>query len=386
MNQLSKDQIKERLLKRAAKQWGYSDIELENVFDPIVNLLFDVCAKELEKIAGEIYSSRRRMTERLIDILTPTAATKATPARGIARAYPVENEVTLNDHHQFYYQRKETNPYNPTETNIKNYFFGPTIPLKLTRNKLRYVILPNGVQEIQREQFREVINSNDFIQLTKALIRYHYSEWIYNEEFGGDHYCSLLFSDESLFFNVDRFNPAVLDELSDRIYLFGGSYDSYQSGVSLFSGYYDTYKLPLLESIKTDLDSSILKIERQLLVENYFQYEAEISKLLSLYVNSCQMTIKKDSEFFRARIGYQHEERVHYNSKVETKTIYIPYSGDKIGAPPPNIVGTGRINRPGVSYLYCATDEYTAISEIRPHPGDVVSIGKFIVDKDLKIF
>ncbi|MPS66821.1 MAG: hypothetical protein DI622_11420 [Chryseobacterium sp.] len=229
-------------------------------------------------------------------------------------------------------------------------------------------------------------NSNDFIQLTKALIRYHYSEWIYNEEFGGDHYCSLLFSDESLFFNVDRFNPAVLDELSDRIYLFGGSYDSYQSGVSLFSGYYDTYKLPLLESIKTDLDSSILKIERQLLVENYFQYEAEISKLLSLYVNSCQMTIKKDSEFFRARIGYQHEERVHYNSKVETKTIYIPYSGDKIGAPPPNIVGTGRINRPGVSYLYCATDEYTAISEIRPHPGDVVSIGKFIVDKDLKIF
>lgn len=164
MNQLSKDQIKERLLKRAATQWGYSDIELENVFDPIVNLLFDVCAKELEKIAGEIYSSRRRMTERLIDILTPTAATKATPARGIARAYPVENEAVLNDHHQFYYQRKETNPYNPTETNIKNYFFGPTIPVKLTRNKLRYVVLPNGVQEIAREQFREVINKDNYIQ------------------------------------------------------------------------------------------------------------------------------------------------------------------------------------------------------------------------------
>lgn len=49
MNSLSKDQIKDRLLKRAAKQWGYSDVELENVFDPIVNLLFDVCAKELEK-------------------------------------------------------------------------------------------------------------------------------------------------------------------------------------------------------------------------------------------------------------------------------------------------------------------------------------------------
>jgi len=162
MNQLSKDQIKDRLLKRAAKQWGYSDVELENVFDPIVNLLFDVCAKELEKISNEVFSSRRRITERLVDILTPTASAKATPARAIMRAYPVENEATLNDYHQFYYQRKEVNPYNPTETVIKNYFFGPTKPVKLNRNKLSYVILPNGVQEVVKEQFREVISSANY--------------------------------------------------------------------------------------------------------------------------------------------------------------------------------------------------------------------------------
>lgn len=162
MNQLSKDQIKDRLLKRAAKQWGYSDVELENVFDPIVNLLFDVCAKELEKISNEVFSSRRRITERLVDILTPTASAKATPARAIMRAYPVENEATLNDYHQFYYQRKEINPYNPTETVIKNYFFGPTKPVKLNRNKLNYVILPSGVQEVVKEQFREVISSANY--------------------------------------------------------------------------------------------------------------------------------------------------------------------------------------------------------------------------------
>lgn len=164
MNQLSKDHIKDRLLKRAARLWGYSDLELENVFDPIVNLLFDVCAKELEKIAGEIYSSRRRMTERLIDILTPTTATKATPARGILRAYPAENEVTLNDFHQFYYQRKEINPYNPSETTLKNYFFGPSIPAKVTRNKLKYVVLPGGVHEVVKEQFRQVMGTQGYIK------------------------------------------------------------------------------------------------------------------------------------------------------------------------------------------------------------------------------
>ncbi|HEX8268444.1 MAG TPA: hypothetical protein VF581_01015 [Flavobacterium sp.] len=164
MNQLSKDQIKDRLLKRAAKQWGYSDVELENVFDPIVNLLFDVCAKELEKISNEIYSSRRRITERLVDILTPTASAKATPARAIAKAYPVEDESVLHDHHQFYFQRREINPYQPTESVIKNYFFGPTVPVKLTRNKLTYVVLPTGIQEIVKEQYKESLNVSKFLK------------------------------------------------------------------------------------------------------------------------------------------------------------------------------------------------------------------------------
>ena len=166
MNQLSKDQIKDRLLKRAAKHWGYSDVELENVFDPIVNLLFDVCAKELEKISNEIFSSRRRITERLIEILTPTASAKATAARGILRAYPVEDEAILSNYHQFYYQKKEINPYNPIENVLKSYFFGPTKSIKLNRNKINYVVLPNGVQNIVKEQFREYIGAENYLKPT----------------------------------------------------------------------------------------------------------------------------------------------------------------------------------------------------------------------------
>jgi hypothetical protein len=173
MNKLSKEQIKDRLLKRAAKHWGYSDVELENVFDPIVNLLFDVCAKELEKISNEIFSSRRRITERLIEILTPTTSTKATAARGILKAYPVENEAVLSNYHQFYFQKKEINPYNPTESAIKSYYFGPTKSIKLNRNKISYVILPNGVQQVVKDQFKEIISSKNYINPTP-----HASMWI----------------------------------------------------------------------------------------------------------------------------------------------------------------------------------------------------------------
>ncbi len=162
MNSLSKDQIKDRLLKRAAKQWGYSDVELENVFDPIVNLLFDVCAKELEKISNEIFSSRRRITERLIEILTPSTSIKATAARGIIKAYPIEDELVLNDYHQFSYKKKEVNPYKPNESAIKSYSFGATKAIKLNRNKITYVVLPNGINEIVNDQFKEVVSSKNF--------------------------------------------------------------------------------------------------------------------------------------------------------------------------------------------------------------------------------
>ncbi len=188
MNQLSKDQIKDRLLKRAAKHWGYSDVELENVFDPIVNLLFDVCAKELEKISHEIFSSRRRITERLIDILTPTASAKATAARGILRAYPVEDEVILNDHHQFYFQKKEINPYNPTENVLKSYFFGATKSVKLNRNKINYVILPNGIQQIVKEQFKETISSKNYLKPTP-----HGTIWIGLKNEGASNIKDLMF-------------------------------------------------------------------------------------------------------------------------------------------------------------------------------------------------
>ena len=189
MNQLSKDQIKNRLLKRAAKHWGYSDVELENVFDPIVNLLFDVCSKELEKISHEIFSSRRRITERLIDILTPTEAIKATPARGILKAYPVENEITLNDYNQFYFQKKEANSLISGNLNETKYFhFGPTVPVKLNRNKVRHLVLPNGVQNCENDKFKEIVSSKNYLEPQK-----HGTIWISIEHEGDGVINDLMF-------------------------------------------------------------------------------------------------------------------------------------------------------------------------------------------------
>ena len=71
-------------------------------------------------------------------------------------------------------------------------------------------------------------------------------------------------------------------------------------------------------------------------------------------------------QFFRARV---HEE--------------VCFSVDDMGAPPARKASHGRANPAGIPYLYLASDEQTAISEIRPHTGESISVGKFITPNNL---
>jgi RES domain-containing protein len=224
------------------------------------------------------------------------------------------------------------------------------------------------------------VDSNEFIQMIKALIRYHFSEWDYNRHWGGDGHEFLLYE----FFNSEKFTKIGIDDLIIKIECFK-VYEEYEKGVSIFAGNYRREHNPPLRSIKSDLDPSIKKIEKSLEYENYFNFENEITEILTKYVFITKLTIEKGKVFYRARIGYKDKKR-DYLAGFDGEEIFVPYSNSEIGAPPPHSSGFGRINRAGVSFLYCATDKYTAISEVRPHPGDIVSVGKFVLNKDLLIY
>lgn len=229
------------------------------------------------------------------------------------------------------------------------------------------------------------VDSNEFVQMTKALIRYHYSEWDYNEHFGGDRLGTLFYKDDNIFLNKANFKDSeVYDELINRIECIE-VYEDCDKGVSIFAGYYEGRQNRLLYSVKKDLDFTILEVERKLKEENYFNFEEEITQILKSYLDNCKKSIKKGQAFYRARVGFQDKKRSKFGG-FEGEIIYVPYSNSHIGAPPPYLAGIGRINRAGISYLYSASDKYTAISEIRPHPGDFVSIGKFVLNKDCLIF
>lgn len=63
----------------------------------------------------------------------------------------------------------------------------------------------------------------------------------------------------------------------------------------------------------------------------------------------------------------------------------VAFGIDDMKAPPRKSASHGRANPAGIPYLYLGSDVETAISEIRPHTGQQVSVADFTTTNDLKL-
>ena len=62
-----------------------------------------------------------------------------------------------------------------------------------------------------------------------------------------------------------------------------------------------------------------------------------------------------------------------------------PYGIDQMGPPPAELATNGRASPAGIPYLYLASEHETAISELRPHTGDLVCVAEFSVRSGLRL-
>jgi len=106
MNTESKLQIKNRMIKKAASLWGVAPNEIESSFDPIVSLLISACASEIEKLSTEFQNSQSRVTEQLIQLMTPEMVYGAKPAHGIIYVEPIEAKTTITPEHLLFYKKR----------------------------------------------------------------------------------------------------------------------------------------------------------------------------------------------------------------------------------------------------------------------------------------
>lgn len=229
-----------------------------------------------------------------------------------------------------------------------------------------------------------VVRTDDvlFVRAIKALIRYYYSEWEYHSKLGDGSFESLLSVDNPII----QVNPA-LDPLEYEDFLLSFLDNLHTDDqVNVITAYgRDIYNYMPLSAVALGDAALLLEIQTALTQRNYFLVEAEYAKYFEPLRSYVARKVPAGGKWFRARVGAKKRAANNSFPPRATEVFYEPHAGASISAPPIELAGPGRLNRPGVSFLYLASEENTAIAEVRPHPGDHVSVGAFLIEAELKI-
>lgn len=221
-----------------------------------------------------------------------------------------------------------------------------------------------------------------FIRAIKALIRYHYSECEYHSKLGGDSFQALLSTENPII----RVNPKLgAIEYEEFLLSFLENLDS-DDQVSVITAYgRDIYNYMPFTAISRGEAAAIPLIQRSLTERNYFVVESEHAKDFHELPKYITCTFPSGGGWYRARVGATRRAAKYSVPPDVTQYYFEPHVGAAISAPPIALANSGRLNRPGVSFLYLASDADTAIAEVRPHPGDLVSVAEFTITNEQRI-
>jgi hypothetical protein len=136
---------------------------------------------------------------------------------------------------------------------------------------------------------------------------------------------------------------------------------------------WESYRL-FAESVKTDL--------------RYVRREdatAFLDRVLASCGDDRKVTIPMGKIYWRARLGCDSEEIIDDDGDI--RVIHDedrPYRKEEM-KPISNWRREGRANPRGIPYLYLATTRETAMAEVRPWIGAIISVAKLQVRRDLKV-
>jgi hypothetical protein len=105
---------------------------------------------------------------------------------------------------------------------------------------------------------------------------------------------------------------------------------------------------------------------------------------------SREVTIPNKQIFWRAQLGCDTIERENEHTDNTGKTVKFtvdedePYAPQRM-KPQKYFAKEGRANPKGIPYLYLSTHKDTAMSEIRPWLGEIISLAQFRTVRELKV-
>jgi hypothetical protein len=131
--------------------------------------------------------------------------------------------------------------------------------------------------------------------------------------------------------------------------------------------------------------SSYMQFSYSVRNKSRYVLDADGQSFLQGIKDTCESrveVIKPNSEMWRAQIG--HDCIPITQDDVHVDDILVPYS-EKRMRPLPDSASEGRANPKGIPCLYVASEKETAMSEVRPWLGSILSVAKFTNYKELRV-
>lgn len=92
--------------------------------------------------------------------------------------------------------------------------------------------------------------------------------------------------------------------------------------------------------------------------------------------------IKKGNQLWRAQKG--HNFKNHKTNKNDEINVECPYPSERM-KPQKYLAREGRANPKGIPFLYLSDDKETAMSEVRPWLGVVISVALFRINRQISV-
>lgn len=219
-------------------------------------------------------------------------------------------------------------------------------------------------------------------RIVRALIRLHFSEWDYNTHLGGGSLQFLVFDSKAIFDFGIKSNALEFEQVFLVIEGAVGWYPDAEEDIALGGGYWGG---GVLNGVRERRDSRVEDLVAEALERNYFEIEGVTRDLVRALQSDIAQVVPSGAEFVRGRVGVQARLKKIDDVLLRPVFGYLPYTGTSIDCPPLSVATEGRFNRARVSVLYLASDECTAVAELRPHPGHLVSTAKFRLKRDIKV-
>lgn len=146
------------MLKTAARLWEVPEGDIENNFDPLIMLLLETCAGELEHIGSGINASQNRLLDRLAELILPEAMINAQPASCIMHATPAEPSALLDDSIRFYTTQRIQQA--GTAAYTQDFYFTPVGQFKLLKASMSYMKAGNKFFRFTGNGQKELIQDN----------------------------------------------------------------------------------------------------------------------------------------------------------------------------------------------------------------------------------